>query len=116
MNEAVKEAEKHSAVNGWQDHSYNLWHTRLVDTTPTGNAMLKTMTIGEQMQLLHAAAGSPVPSTWIDAINNGFFVIWPGLMAANVRKYLPKSRATNQGHLEQKDRTLHQQKEKKMKQ
>eukprot|EP00957_Ditylum_brightwellii_P179373 13664745-Ditylum_brightwellii.AAC.1 len=60
------------------------------------------MTIGEQIQFLHEAVGSPVPSTWIDAINRGFFITWPGLTADNVRKYFPKSRATSQGHLEQK--------------
>eukprot|EP00957_Ditylum_brightwellii_P159048 12105122-Ditylum_brightwellii.AAC.1 len=58
------------------------------------------------MQFLHAAAGSPVPSTWIDTINNGFFVTWPGLTAANVRKYLPRSRATSQGNLEQKRQNI----------
>eukprot|EP00957_Ditylum_brightwellii_P191960 14613046-Ditylum_brightwellii.AAC.1 len=58
------------------------------------------------MQFPHAAAGSPVPSTWIDAINNGFFFTWPGLTAANVRKYLPKSKATSQGHLEQKRQNI----------
>eukprot|EP00957_Ditylum_brightwellii_P146159 11128828-Ditylum_brightwellii.AAC.1 len=58
------------------------------------------------MQFLHEAVGSPVPSTWIDAINQGFFITWPSLTAANVRKYLPKSRATSQGHLEQKRQNI----------
>eukprot|EP00957_Ditylum_brightwellii_P105627 8053758-Ditylum_brightwellii.AAC.1 len=58
------------------------------------------------MQFLHEAVGSPVPLTWIDAIDRGFFLTWPGLTAANVRKYLPKLRATSHGHLEQKRQNI----------
>eukprot|EP00957_Ditylum_brightwellii_P040182 3040436-Ditylum_brightwellii.AAC.1 len=35
------------------------------------------------MQFLHEAVGSPVPSTWINAIDRGSFITWPGLTAAN---------------------------------
>eukprot|EP00957_Ditylum_brightwellii_P111137 8474229-Ditylum_brightwellii.AAC.1 len=102
MNNTLQNIEKHCVINGWQDHSNGLWQTKLKDTTPTVNSMLKTTTIGEQMHFHHEAVGSPVPSTWINAINQCFFITWPGLTATNVRKYLPKSRATSQGHLEQK--------------
>ena len=34
---------------------------------------------------LHKAAYSPVKSTWIKAINAGFFTTWPGL-TAEIRK------------------------------
>ena len=53
------------------------------------------------MQYLHAAAFSPVPTTWIKAIQKGFFTSWPGLTAKVVGRYLPKSIATNKGHLDQ---------------
>jgi hypothetical protein len=58
------------------------------------------------VQFLYAACGSPVPSTWITAINNGHFATWPGLTADLVRKHLPKSMATVKGHLNQKRKNL----------
>lgn len=58
------------------------------------------------MQFLHAACGSPVPSTWIKAINNGHFATWPGLTAELVRKHLPKSTATIKGHLNQQRKNI----------
>ena len=60
-----------------------------------------TSTTAEHIQFLHAAAFSPVTSTWIDAIRNGHFLGWPGLTAEAVTKHLPKSFATAQGHLDQ---------------
>ena len=53
------------------------------------------------VQYLHKAAFSPVPSTWITAINAGFFATWPGLTADLVRKHLDKSPATTKGHMKQ---------------
>eukprot|EP00978_Attheya_sp_CCMP212_P016489 scaffold43259_cov66-Attheya_sp.AAC.2 len=52
------------------------------------------------MQYLHAAAFSPVASTWKKAITKGYFRSWPGLTVENVRKHLPKSDATIKGHLD----------------
>ena len=48
-----------------------------------------------------SAAFSPSPSTWLNAINKGFFQSWPGLTTEVVIKYLPKSPATAMGHMEQ---------------
>ena len=53
------------------------------------------------MQYLHAAAFSPVTSTWLKAIERGFFQSWPVLNAKTVRNYLPKSPATSKGYLDQ---------------
>ena len=36
--------------------------------------------------------------TFIKRINAGFYLGWPGLTAARVRKHLPKSEATTLGH------------------
>jgi hypothetical protein len=47
----------------------------------------------------HKACFSPVPSTWIKAIDAGFFATWPGLTSALVRNHLPKSEATCKGHM-----------------
>lgn len=46
----------------------------------------------------HRAVFSPVPSTFIAAINKGFFSSWPGLTADLISKHLPKSLATAKGH------------------
>jgi hypothetical protein len=50
---------------------------------------------------LHAACLSPVKSTWITAIKNGHFTLWPGLTEHAVEKYLSKSASTTKGHLNQ---------------
>jgi hypothetical protein len=50
---------------------------------------------------LHAACFSPVKSTWIAAIKNGFFSSWPGLNEHTVEKYLSKSTSIAKGHLNQ---------------
>jgi hypothetical protein len=47
---------------------------------------------------LHQACCSPVPSTWIKAIEAGHFTTWPGLTADLVRKHLPKAIPTTKGH------------------
>ena len=48
---------------------------------------------------LHQAYWSPSKSTWILAIKRNAFTTWPGLTAALVDKYLPKSESTVKGHL-----------------
>jgi hypothetical protein len=50
---------------------------------------------------LHAACFSPVKSTWITAIKNGFFSSWLGLTEHAVEKHLSKSTSTTKGHLNQ---------------
>ena len=46
----------------------------------------------------HRAAFSPVPSTFISAINKVNFSTWPSLTAELISKHLPKSLATAKGH------------------
>jgi hypothetical protein len=47
----------------------------------------------------HRALFSPPPATLINAINQGFFSTWPGLTADLISRHLPKSTATDQGHM-----------------
>jgi hypothetical protein len=68
---------------------------------PQANNAYQTSTNRELIQFLHAACGSPVPSTWIAAIDKGHFATWPGLTADLVRKHLPKTIATVKGQLNQ---------------
>ena len=53
----------------------------------------------ELVQYLHAACFSPVPSTWLTAINRKKFLTWPGLTEQLVQQHLPQSQATVQGHM-----------------
>ena len=56
-------------------------------------------TIPQLIRYLHACAGFPTTDTWIQAINQGYFLGWPGLDASRVYKHLPKSEETALGHL-----------------
>ena len=62
---------------------------------------MESTTMADHIQFLHAAAFSPVLSTFLQAIRNGHYATWPGLTVENVRRYLPKSTATVKGHLDQ---------------
>ena len=55
--------------------------------------------ISQSIRYLHAAAGFPVQETWIDAIQAGNYITWPGLTAAAVRKHFPDSDETQKGHM-----------------
>ena len=55
-------------------------------------------TKADLISFLHAAAFSPTVATWCAAIDAGFFLSWPGLTSAAVRKHLPKSLSTYKGH------------------
>jgi hypothetical protein len=71
------------------------------DTQSANASITNSSSMADHIQFLHAAAFSPVTSTWIDAINNGHYTTWPGLTADAVRQHLPKSLATAKGHLDQ---------------
>jgi hypothetical protein len=119
-------------LTGQRDPSTGLWHiplklstTTILPTptpssytvlTPTPSTNLPAPSANnvhelqqrkqDIVQYLHQAAGSPVPSTWIKAIDAGFFTTWPGLTSKLVKKHLPKSLATAKGHLRQERQGL----------
>jgi hypothetical protein len=68
---------------------------------PACNHAHETSNLKELINYLHATAFGPVKSTWINTINNGKFVSWPGLTEQAVEKNLSKSVATVKGHLNQ---------------
>ena len=68
------------------------------DTPAIACNAYEKQTIPQLMRYLHACAGFPTTDTWIHAINRGYFITWPGLTAARVRLYLPKSEETALGH------------------
>ena len=55
----------------------------------------------QPVQWLQAAAFSPSPSTFLDAIQHNFFATWPGLTTNIVRRHLTQTDATVKGHLDQ---------------
>ena len=46
----------------------------------------------------HAAAGFPTKKTWLAAIRNNHYKLWPELDAIIVLKYFPESHKTLNGH------------------
>ena len=67
----------------------------------TCNVVNPTTTLADRITYYHAAAFSPVLSTWCEAIDNGHFTTWPELTSALVRRHPPSSLATVKGHLDQ---------------
>ena len=65
------------------------------------NTLFTPKTQQQLVQWLHAAAFSPSPSTFLDAIQRNFFTTWRGLTPDIVRRYLPPSNTTVKGHLDQ---------------
>jgi hypothetical protein len=57
------------------------------------------------VQYLHGCCGSPVLSTWKQAIKNGNFITWPGIDSLSLSS-LPKSLSSAKGHLDQERKNL----------
>jgi hypothetical protein len=105
-------------LKGYRDPDTNLWKVPLQPTAqpdPTwilphtkhrANSAYHTSTQTDLITYLHAACGSPVPSTWMKAIRNGHFATWPGLTAKLVKDKLPKSIATVKGHLNRQQKNI----------
>ena len=108
-------------LTGQRDPTTNLWTIPLTMASPhiCPNIMASPRTNehtalnaydatnkADHVKFLHAACGSPVPTTWIQAINNGHFLSWPGLTADLVRNHLPKAIATVKGHLHQQRQNI----------
>ena len=73
---------------------------------PSANTIFhRNKTRMELAQCHHATAGSPPLETFFTAITKGNFQTWPGVDLI-LRKYLPKPKATIQGHLNQEQKNL----------
>jgi hypothetical protein len=104
-------------MHGQRDLSTGLWTVPL-DTNNTKqnesiNSVYEISKVYDKIQYLHAAAGSPVPSTFVKAIKAGNFTTWPTLTPEHVNKYLEKSEATVKGHLNQTRKNVRSTKPKK---
>ena len=61
----------------------------------------KDKTKTELIQYLHEFCFRKTPRTSLKSINNGNFLIWPGLKNQQFLRYLPPSIATDLGHMDQ---------------
>ena len=75
-------------------------------TSPSMSVIIhKKKTHTDLVKYLHAAAFSPVKSTFQKAIQNNHFKSWPGL-TPTILKHLPTSVNTVQGHIRQEQQNL----------
>ena len=79
----------------------------LPDDDPQQEATLDTFSVydlssAEALVIyFHAAAGYPVRSTWLRAIEAGNFASFPGLTLANAKRFCPSANETIESHLVQ---------------
>lgn len=57
-------------------------------------------TVPALINYYHMTLGAPPIKSWLNAINKGWFVSWPGLTAASVRKYCSDKPQTTYGHMQ----------------
>ena len=100
------------------DCTNGLWNIPLEPCPPTqqsptrshpnqANVILRQdITKRKLAKYFHAAAFSPVKSTFIAAINNGHFTSFPGLSVSLISKNLPQSPFTVKGHLDKEQNNL----------
>jgi hypothetical protein len=114
-------------LRGDRDHINGLWNIRLSEpplstplssafpaTAPThnmrvcehANNVYEMRNQSDLVAYLHRACFSPTKSTWLKAINAGYFATWLGLTVELVNKHLPKSIAKAKGHLRQERQNL----------
>ena len=106
-------------LKGQRNETDGLWDVNLPSQQPLEPASSPTQpkysahavlnlnqTKSELARYLHAAAGCPTKSTFIQAINNGNFVTWPGLTSNLISKHLPPSIPTIKGHIKQEQQNL----------
>ena len=105
-------------IEGTRNFSNGMWYVPIHNdttltsqptpplSTPMINVITKLHPTSNLIRFLHAAAFSPAPSTWIQAVEKGFFSSWPGLTKKAINTFLPKSIHTSMGHLDQERKNL----------
>jgi hypothetical protein len=99
-------------ITGPRDPRTGLWkfpmanpnqqtNTRLPITLECANVLQVHTGIKRMIKYLHAAAFSPVKSTWLAAITKGYYTSWPGLTTVAVQNHYPQTIATAKGHMDQ---------------
>ena len=98
-NKKTKIGTRDISTKLWSLDKPNIHDPAPAPLLPQANNAYTQKTLRDLVIYLHQAAFSPVPSTWIAAIDKGFFTIWSGLTSDLVKKHLPKSIATAKGHM-----------------
>ena len=87
-------------VNGLWNAPLVLKETQTPHTQHSANGAIKNVrTKRNHTAFLHACAFSPLPSTFLRAIQHGHSESWPSLTITLMTKHLAKSLATSMGHL-----------------
>ena len=93
---------------GWQ-HFFDsrkpptdsLWHVNLPTYSVAGSAILRSDTDEDFTKFIHTSFGSPVLSTFLQAVRKGFLSSYPRLIPAMIPAYLSPAATTARGHLDQ---------------
>jgi hypothetical protein len=101
-------------IIGARNQTNGLWNIPLAQpvSLPTHNkhvahsAIRDVHTKQDLATFLHACTFSPLPSTFLRAVQRGHFNTWPGLTSSLITKYLPKSLATSKGHLRMQQKNI----------
>ena len=89
-------------ITGIRNHTTRLYEQHIPTPNPyQANVTLPTTNLQEHSKYLHQCAFSPTTRTWIQAVKKGHFKTWPGVTVEVIQHYLPKSKATTLGHLDQ---------------
>jgi hypothetical protein len=95
-------------LRGKRDKQSNLWSVLLNYTPPlhggqkhAAHNVYEQKSIQDTITYLNACCFIPVTDTWLKSIQNDHFATCPSVTVENVRKYLGKSDATAEGHLNQ---------------
>lgn len=99
------------AVEGLRNATTRMWDipldggqprafiARVEDPLPMVNNIVAAQNMEQLAIWYHRALFSPRPSTFLKAISRGHFRTWPGLTEQLIKKHLPPSVHTAQGHM-----------------
>lgn len=94
-------------LTGNRDPITRLWHIPLSPTSQINKTALSVTSLTQCANMeqiihfYHATLFSPVASTLVQAVKNGYLSTWPGLTSANIKQYLKPTMAMAKGHLDQ---------------
>eukprot|EP00804_Cyclotella_cryptica_P020487 CCRYP_019795-RA/>CCRYP_019795-RA protein AED:0.41 eAED:0.41 QI:0/-1/0/1/-1/1/1/0/277 len=103
-------------LRGWRDPTTRLWRISLIPDScnnivppnqavtlsqPQANNIYECRNTQQLIQFYYATMGYPVLSTWIKAIDLGYFRGWRGLTSNRVRQFIKPSATSTLGHMDQ---------------
>ncbi len=109
-------------LRGWRDPYTQLWRVSLypeggntivptnqqithqlsLHTSPEINNIYECENTGQLINFYYATLGYPVISTWIKAIDKGYFQGWRGLTSDRVQCFIKPNMQCEQGHMDQR--------------